>query len=290
MRDHTEFPEAVQLCDNFLAMAKKNHRGVFSTLCTYRGSNSSPSQLKIPEDISWSSCLNMLWSAMETNQFADFEMIIIFAHTPGVERTLSFVEMLAAFTHKRLQKLVSIPRELVVLALAAQWGLSPSLVAEIKELLAFHHDQVAAAWKPNFPSVSTNREHGPWAVTRTSFCFKYPTKDTLSEYVTDMHTYVFRPFARQPQTEKLLISIFENQSTQTHKVLAATEATQADSKWLESGADIVGLPWEKQILQIFSTIFPHIRSEYAAFLEKASADLIQTVFSPAARLLAEDFC
>ncbi|KAH7054370.1 hypothetical protein B0J12DRAFT_451428 [Macrophomina phaseolina] len=277
IRAHTEFPDAIKLCNDFAAISKKPHRGVFSTLCTYRASKSPNSPLLAPEDCSWSQCLNYFWSAMSLNKHSDFELIVVFTQAPDIERTFSFVEKLAAFTHTRLQKLISIPRDLIVFAVAVQWDLSPSFAAEARSLLDLNDEPLARAWSPRFPSSNGGAEHGPLITTRHSFKFEYPTKGTLQEYVTDLHTYVFRPFGKVPKVEQLNVSVFEHQPLGVHKVLIVADAPQKDLRWLEDGlVGITNHSWEEQLLQIFSAIVPHVRTEYSNFLTKAWSDLTQT--------------
>ncbi|KAL1638093.1 hypothetical protein SLS58_009019 [Diplodia intermedia] len=195
---------------------------------------------------------------MSLNQSAEFEMVILYAQAPGIERTFSFMEKLAAFTHERFEKLVFIPRDIILFAVAVQWNLSPSLTTMARRLLGSHDEPFIPAWEPQFPSRGNDVSHGPFRTVQTSFTFRFPTTNTLHEFFRDLHTYVFRPFSRQPKCGRMDISIFVEVPTQAHKILIVADLAHVDSDWLENGlVGITGQPWEEQILRLFLTISDH---------------------------------
>ncbi|KAL1617159.1 hypothetical protein SLS54_007936 [Diplodia seriata] len=230
----------------------------------------------MPEYGSWTDCIEYFWSVMSLNQNAEFEMVILYAQAPGIERTFSFMEKLAAFTHKRLEQLVFIPRNIILLAVAVQWDLSPSRATMARRLLSSHNDTFIPAWEPQFPSHGSDMNHGPFKTVQTSFTFRFPTKNTLHEFFTDLHTYVFRPFSRQPKYGRVDIFIFVEVPTQAHKILIVADLAHVDSDWLESGlVGITGQTWEEQIFRLMLTMAIHVRSQYSDFLDKAWLDLAQ---------------
>lgn len=204
--------------------------------------------------------------------------MVLYAQTPNIERTLSFMDNLFS-SQSRLRRIASIPRDLIVLEVAVQWNMAPAVVAQIKESLSGRRETLAVPlWIPTLPRVDIASENGPWLTTNVSFCFQYPTKRTINEFITDLQVYVFRPFAKSPAMESLKIFILRNEATGKHKTLIITDSEETAPTDLKADSNAErDYFYGGDAVRIFMIVINHLQKEYASFSRKASEDLLQTV-------------
>lgn len=215
---------------------------------------------------------------MERNDNASLQVLSLFVRTPDVGRALSFVEKTFP-SYSRLQRLASTLQGLVLLEAAIQWELSPLWVSEISNILKQRHRPLdAVMWKPSFLCKEQNPSYGPWKVSKTSLSFTYPTQNTIQEFITDLHVYVFRPFAKSPRIESIDIFIFRDEQAGSHKALLISESPETLPTLLEEDKRELDIPQrEDALVDIVSATVDHMRRKYTAFMEKASEDLSRTV-------------
>lgn len=146
------------LNENFRKFATRSNLDLADLVFLYKAANAD--EPRFDKKDTWVECFEWLRDALERNSATTFELCVISLDTTNLSRTFSSFHKILITSHDRLQRIYSVPSEIVIQLVQSKWELCEEIKTKITESIR-PNELSLPAWEPNLPSQRTFP--GPYA-------------------------------------------------------------------------------------------------------------------------------